>query len=255
MHVHLTSEYSKTSEIDDYKLNEGDVAIDGVVYAAAHVVSRLHHRARSRRRVSRVDLAAQCHQRRQGAGPAHRRRRQGHRQHRRPRRPHQRLGAQVSRRSGPGRRRHQQRRGCAQGRAPALQGRLGHHQDHRDRRRAVHREERRQPAVHRRRNPRRRQHRARLRLQGGRARARRRRHQARGARRRRHHRARHVHGRRGHQAHEGARHVLRADDFRRAAGCTTRRRIRTSFRPSCAPRRCRSGRRSRARSPRPTRRA
>jgi imidazolonepropionase-like amidohydrolase len=33
MHVHLTSEYSKTSEIDNYKENEGDVAIDGVVYA------------------------------------------------------------------------------------------------------------------------------------------------------------------------------------------------------------------------------
>lgn len=33
MHVHLTSEYSKTSEIDGYKKNEGDVAIDGVVYA------------------------------------------------------------------------------------------------------------------------------------------------------------------------------------------------------------------------------
>jgi len=33
MHVHLTSEYSKNSEIDDYKLNEADVAIDAVVYA------------------------------------------------------------------------------------------------------------------------------------------------------------------------------------------------------------------------------
>jgi imidazolonepropionase-like amidohydrolase len=33
MHVHLTSQHSKTSEIDDYKQNEGDVAIDGVVYA------------------------------------------------------------------------------------------------------------------------------------------------------------------------------------------------------------------------------
>jgi len=33
MHVHLTSEYSKNSEIDDYKQNEGDVAINGVVYA------------------------------------------------------------------------------------------------------------------------------------------------------------------------------------------------------------------------------
>ena len=33
MHVHLTSEYSKHSEIDDYKLNEADVAIDGVVHA------------------------------------------------------------------------------------------------------------------------------------------------------------------------------------------------------------------------------
>jgi imidazolonepropionase-like amidohydrolase len=33
MHVHLTSEYSKSSEIDDYKLNEADVAIDAVVYA------------------------------------------------------------------------------------------------------------------------------------------------------------------------------------------------------------------------------
>jgi len=33
MHVHLTSEYSRNSEIDDYKLNEADVAIDAVVYA------------------------------------------------------------------------------------------------------------------------------------------------------------------------------------------------------------------------------
>jgi imidazolonepropionase-like amidohydrolase len=33
MHVHLTSEHSKDSEIQDYKLNESDVAIDGVVYA------------------------------------------------------------------------------------------------------------------------------------------------------------------------------------------------------------------------------
>jgi imidazolonepropionase-like amidohydrolase len=33
MHVHLTSEYSKDSEIQGYKLNEGDVTINGVVYA------------------------------------------------------------------------------------------------------------------------------------------------------------------------------------------------------------------------------
>jgi len=33
MHVHLTGEYSAHSEMDDYKLNEADVAIDGVVYA------------------------------------------------------------------------------------------------------------------------------------------------------------------------------------------------------------------------------
>lgn len=33
MHVHLTSEYSKRAEIDGFKLNEGDVAINGVVYA------------------------------------------------------------------------------------------------------------------------------------------------------------------------------------------------------------------------------
>jgi len=33
MHVHLTGEYSKHAEIDDYKLNEADVAIDSVVYA------------------------------------------------------------------------------------------------------------------------------------------------------------------------------------------------------------------------------
>jgi imidazolonepropionase-like amidohydrolase len=33
MHVHLTSEYSRTSEIDSYKMNEGDVVVDGVVYA------------------------------------------------------------------------------------------------------------------------------------------------------------------------------------------------------------------------------
>jgi imidazolonepropionase-like amidohydrolase len=33
MHVHLTSEYSKSAEIDNYKQNEGDVAIEGVVYA------------------------------------------------------------------------------------------------------------------------------------------------------------------------------------------------------------------------------
>ncbi len=33
MHVHITSEYSRTSEIDAYKKNEGDVTLDGVVYA------------------------------------------------------------------------------------------------------------------------------------------------------------------------------------------------------------------------------
>ena len=33
MHVHLTSEYSRTSEIDRFKNNEGDVVINGVVYA------------------------------------------------------------------------------------------------------------------------------------------------------------------------------------------------------------------------------
>jgi imidazolonepropionase-like amidohydrolase len=33
MHVHLTSEYSRNSEIDGYKKNEADVTIDGVVYA------------------------------------------------------------------------------------------------------------------------------------------------------------------------------------------------------------------------------
>ena len=33
MHVHLSSEYSRNSEINDYKLNEADFAIDSVVYA------------------------------------------------------------------------------------------------------------------------------------------------------------------------------------------------------------------------------
>jgi imidazolonepropionase-like amidohydrolase len=33
LHVHLTSEYSRTSEIDGFKKNEGDVVLDGVVYA------------------------------------------------------------------------------------------------------------------------------------------------------------------------------------------------------------------------------
>jgi imidazolonepropionase-like amidohydrolase len=33
MHVHITSEYSRTSEIDGFKENETDVAIEGVVYA------------------------------------------------------------------------------------------------------------------------------------------------------------------------------------------------------------------------------
>ncbi len=33
MHVHITGEYSRTSEIDSYKKNEGDAVIDGVVYA------------------------------------------------------------------------------------------------------------------------------------------------------------------------------------------------------------------------------
>jgi imidazolonepropionase-like amidohydrolase len=33
MHVHITSEYSRSSEIDSYKKNEGDVTLDGVVYA------------------------------------------------------------------------------------------------------------------------------------------------------------------------------------------------------------------------------
>ena len=33
MHVHITGEYSRTSEIDTYKKNEGDAVVDGVVYA------------------------------------------------------------------------------------------------------------------------------------------------------------------------------------------------------------------------------
>lgn len=33
MHVHLSSEYSRNSEIEEYKLNESDVAINSVVYA------------------------------------------------------------------------------------------------------------------------------------------------------------------------------------------------------------------------------
>ena len=33
MHVHLTSEYSRTSEIDGYKKNAADVALDGALYA------------------------------------------------------------------------------------------------------------------------------------------------------------------------------------------------------------------------------
>jgi len=33
MHVHITGEYSRTSEIDSYKKNEGDAVVDGVVYA------------------------------------------------------------------------------------------------------------------------------------------------------------------------------------------------------------------------------
>jgi imidazolonepropionase-like amidohydrolase len=33
MHVHLSGEYSQRSEINDYKLNEADVAIDAVVFA------------------------------------------------------------------------------------------------------------------------------------------------------------------------------------------------------------------------------
>ena len=76
----------------------------------------------------------------------------------------------------------------------ALQGRLGHHQDHGHRRRVVDRQERRQPADDRRGDPRGGHDGARLRLQGCSARARRGRHQARRARRRRHHRARHLHG-------------------------------------------------------------
>ena len=48
---------------------------------------------------------------------------------------------------GPGRRRDQQRRRRAQGRAPAIQGWLRHHQDHRHGRRVVDRQER--PATRR----------------------------------------------------------------------------------------------------------
>jgi imidazolonepropionase-like amidohydrolase len=84
MHVHITGEYSRTSEIDSYKKNEGDV-VDG---------------ARPRRFVSRGHLAAQRDQRRQGAGSAHRRGGQVHREYGRPRRSHEWLGAQVSRRPG-----------------------------------------------------------------------------------------------------------------------------------------------------------
>ena len=186
MHVHLTSEYSKHAEIDDYKLNEGDVAIDGVVYAQRTLLAGFttvrdlgdEYRASIALR-NAINAGKVPGPRIIAAGKAIATT-GGHAD------PDQRLGAQVSRESGPGRGRRQQRRRRAQGRAPALQGRLGHHQDHGDRRRAVDREERLESAVHRRRDPRGRQHRARLRLQGGRARAWRRRHQARGTRRRRH---------------------------------------------------------------------
>jgi imidazolonepropionase-like amidohydrolase len=68
MHVHLTSEYSKTREIDNYKLNEGERRHRGRGVRRSHLVSRLHHGARSWRRIPRSSRA-QRDQRRQVPGP------------------------------------------------------------------------------------------------------------------------------------------------------------------------------------------
>ena len=80
-HVHITGEYSRTSEIDSYKKNEGDAVIDGVVYAQRTLQAGFTHGAGPRRFVSLGDHAAQRDQRGQGARTAHRRRGQVHREH------------------------------------------------------------------------------------------------------------------------------------------------------------------------------
>ena len=78
-----------------------------------------------------------------------------------------------------------------------------------------------------------------LRLQGGRPRARQGRHASCGRGRRHLDRARHVHGRRDHDADEEARHLVRADDHRRASSSRKKRKSRATTPRS-------SGRRRRA---------
>ncbi len=138
-----------------------------------------------------------------------------HRFDRRPCRRHRRLPQGSGRRSRPEGRHHQRPRRRVESRAPALQGRRRRHQDHAVRRRARRKLQRRQRADDDRRDQGGRRGRARLRIHGRRARARRRGDPPRGHRRRRFDRARHVHGRCRHEAHEGARHLVRADDHRR----------------------------------------
>ena len=241
MHVHITSEYSKSSEIDGYKLNESDVTIDGVVYAQRTLlagfttVRDLGDEYRASIALRNAINAGKVPGPRIIAAGKSIATTGGHAD------PTNGWARKFPADPGP----EEGVINSVEDARKAVRQRYKdgsrHHQDHRHRRRAVDRQERPQPAVDRGGDPRRGRHGARLRLQGGGACARRRRHQARGAWRRRHHRARHLHGRRGHQAHEGTRHVLRADDFGRPLGRTTRRRIRTSSRPWCGPRRCEVG--------------
>ena len=234
MHVHLTGEYSETSEIERFRLNPPDYAFRSVGFAEKTLlagfttvrdlggeVSIALRNAVNRGYVKGPRIFTSGRSLATTGGHAD---------------PTNGMREDLAKHRDARRRRDQRRGGCAAGGEAAVQGRRGPDQDHRDRRRAQRRVERPERAVHRGRDPRDRRHREGLRLPRRRARARRRGHEARRARRRGLDRARHVHGRRRHGADEEARHLLRADDHRRQVGRGEVADSRASFRRSCGRR-------------------
>ena len=218
MHVHLTSEHSRTSETRQRQEGRIRPRLRFGRLRRAHAARGLHDRAQPRRPVEHLDRPQARNRRGQGQGPAHLHRRALDRHARRPRGRDQFLRALPHERRSAPRYGLQWRRQLPRGRAPALQGRRRLDQDHRDRRRALDREVRQRPAVHRRGARGRDLDRPRLRHEGRRARARRRGDPARGPERHRLHRARHLPRRRGDPPDEGEGHALRADDLRRPLG-------------------------------------
>ena len=85
MHVHLTSEHSRTSELDSLKKGESDRAYDSVVYAERTLLAGFTDRAQPRRRVEHLHRPQARDRRGQGQGPARLHRRALDRHARRPR--------------------------------------------------------------------------------------------------------------------------------------------------------------------------